>query len=105
MKFIICDIYDFIGQCGNAKHFYADVYYDVDYDIDKSLSILADMKYCSNRHSLTKLLTFDEAFELNEIDDSITYFEGTKCSRFNSIEEIHKTLIDKYPESNIIIIL
>lgn len=104
MKFIVCNIHDFIGQCAGAVHFYVDVNINVDYKIsDNNLSLLSNYWVIGSTYeSLNKVITQEEADILNKIDGEETYHEGMKCSRFNTIEEIHKTLLEKYPNENIV---
>jgi len=94
MKIVEANITSFIGQCGEAEHYYC--HYKINED-------KRDLKYCSVHYldeELKKPLTDENRIKLSKKDNGRCW--GDTTTRFDSIEEVHNKLIELFPNENII---
>jgi len=94
---IIGNITTFIGMDGDAEHYYCSFG-----EIDKP-NKFNPMPYVSNDNELFRKLSSNiEVLKLIKKDRYSRYKLGDETNRFNSIQEIHDTLIEKYSNDDIV---
>lgn len=103
---LFANITSFIGQCSEAEHYYCH-YYEAEPG-EKITKQYYGAGWCDDE--LTRLVTKQNEIDfLNRKDNgdfraipSFRYRAGMETNRFNSIEEIHQTLIEKFGDQTIV---
>ena len=91
---ILANITSYIGQDLEAEHYYCSY-------IISSNEIPKQHNSSGDKNELLRVLNESQARNLN-LKDGSHYRIGDKTNRFDSIEQIHKTLIKKFPKENIV---
>lgn len=95
---IIANITSFEGQCADAEHFYCQYLEMPDKEIKKTCPI---GRY--GNEELKRVLNSEyEVAKLNKKDGYRSYRLGIETNRFNTIEEIHELLKEKFPTQTIV---
>ena len=98
---IVANITSYIGQCSDAEHFYCK-YYNVDLSYNGKLSEnLSSINLPLKGIELTRKLSKKEAEILTE-KDGWTWRPGQSTNRFDSIEDIHTLLKNKFKKYDIV---
>lgn len=100
-KMIIANITSYKGQCDEAEHYYC-TYRKVENIVDK----LPSKTYSGphfDRNQLKRTITDQNDADYLKKKDGFGGFKiGIKINRFNSIEQIHSKLIEKFPNRDIV---
>lgn len=93
---ILANITSFIGQCAGAVHYYC--------YIEEVANTKPEPNYkYANHEELTYELTDQNAADkINSKEGRRSYHVGMEINRFDTIEDIHKLLLNKYPDQTII---
>lgn len=95
---ILADITTYRGQCSDAEHYYCKyTIVSEDYVPKPEVSIYI------NTEELKRTINYQsEANELNEKDSCKSWRIGNETVRFDTIEDIHKLLINKFNNHTIV---
>ena len=97
---IIASITSFDGQCADAEHYYCN------YTKTEETEIKSDFYAYHNRTDNTeltrKITSAKECLHLNKKEGRGSWKIGRDTEKFNSYSQIHKLLIEMFPEETII---
>lgn len=96
---IIANITSYIGQI-DAEHYYCS-YIEIEDSNELPKKTYNGPSYSKNE--LSRVITEkEEAYHLNRKEHSTRFHTGSKLNKFNTIDQIHKILIQTFPDKDIV---